>query len=342
MTRHMMLRIGLVFRLVIPATIIVAGCVAKTEPEVIVYCAVDKEFSEPILQQFERETGIKVRAKFDLESNKTVGLANAILQQKSRPQCDLFWNNEIMHTLRLKQEELLQPYHAQAAGDLPESFVSAERDWFGIAARARVFLINKELLPDESQWPRSIRDLADPKWKGRCAMARPLFGTTATHAAVLYHQWGQAEADQFFRQVAKNAVIEGGNKQVALRVSRGNIAFGLTDTDDAIIEREQNSNVAIVFLDQGGQGEGTLLIPNTLAIIRGSANPRSAERLLDYLLRPETEDALAVGRSAQIPLNRFANQTSRALPQQFKAMEINFPKAAADWEKVKNRLLTIF
>ena len=61
--------------------------------------------------------------------------------------------------------------------------------------------------------------------------------------------------------------------------------------------------VAIVYPDQGAGGLGTLLIPNTLAIIRGGPNPAAARRLVDYLLSPEVESRLAAGPSAQIPLN---------------------------------------
>ncbi|MEX0613127.1 MAG: iron transporter, partial [Pirellulales bacterium] len=71
------------------------GC-GKDDPlEVVVYTALDQDFSEPIFDDFARETGIVVRPKFDTESTKTVGLAQAILAERERPRCDVFWNNEI-------------------------------------------------------------------------------------------------------------------------------------------------------------------------------------------------------------------------------------------------------
>src|SRR5690606_8177316 len=111
-------------------------------------------------------------------------------------------------------------------------------------ARARVLLVNTDKLP-EGERPTSVRDLADPRWKGQGGLAYPLFGTTATHAAVLFAQWGENEAQDFFRKVKQNSEVLSGNKQVAIAVARGQLAFGLTDTDDAIVELEKGMPVAI-------------------------------------------------------------------------------------------------
>ena len=321
--------------------LVIAGCINQSEQEVVVYCALDKEFSDAILKDFEAETGIRVLPKFDQESNKTVGLANEILQQADKQRCDLFWNNEVLHTLRLKRNGALLSFDTDASKNFPPQFVSTDSDWFGFAARARVLLVNTNLLPDKAAWPTTVQDLVDPKWKNQCAMARPLLGTTATHAAVLYARLGEEQADQFFSQIVDNVRIEGGNKQVAVNVSRGRYKFGITDTDDAIIEVEQGHSVAIVFPDQGPEQEGTLFIPNTLAITKGPNND-NAKRLLEFLLTKEVEEKLAEGSSAQIPLHVGSSVKSRVEPEEMKVMDVDFQKAADVWEKVKVRMTELF
>lgn len=338
------------FTLLVLATVItsvtvvaaMSGCISESSREVVVYCALDREFSEPILNQFQEETGIRVLAKYDLESNKTVGLANLIIQQRQQPRCDVFWNNEILHTLRLKQAGLLRAHNSRLKSEYPAAFVSTESDWYGFAARARVFLVNTEKLPVRSQWPTSMDDLIDPKWQGNCAVAKPLFGTTATQAAVLYNEWGNDKARTYLEQVAKNAAIEGGNKQVAINVARGRYAFGLTDTDDAIVEIEQGNPVAIVFPDQGENQPGTLLIPNTISLIAGGPNPVQARKLIDFLLQQSVEDQLAAGRSAQIPLNLNSQVRSRVEPEQLKVMPVDFEAAAENWDEIKSQIQAIF
>ena len=77
---------------------------SQVEKQVVVYAALDREFSEPILKQFEQQTGIRVLANYDVESTKTVGLTTRLIQEASNPQCDVFWNNEMLHTMRLWQK----------------------------------------------------------------------------------------------------------------------------------------------------------------------------------------------------------------------------------------------
>jgi iron(III) transport system substrate-binding protein len=207
---------------------------------------------------------------------------------------------------------------------------SADSTWYGFAARARILIVNTHLVPEDG--PASILDLTDPKWQGKAAIAKPLAGTTATHAACLFAVWGEDRAEEFFRGVRQNARVMAGNKQVARAVASGRAAFGLTDTDDAMVELESGMPVRIVYPDQADDQLGTLFIPNTLAIIRGSANRDAAETLIDYLLSAGVEETLAAGPSAQIPLNPDANGQVRVeTPKTVRAMDVDFSAAAAQW-----------
>ena len=123
-----------------------------------------------------------------------------------------------------------------------------------------------------------------------------MFGTTATHAAVLFAEWGDQRAKEFFRALKKNNKIMGGNKQVATAVGRGELAFGLTDTDDAIIEKENGRPVEIVYPDQAEGGVGTLLIPNTICLIKRGPNPREARKLIDHFAPHNEQLAELIGR----------------------------------------------
>ncbi|MCA9213681.1 MAG: extracellular solute-binding protein [Planctomycetales bacterium] len=310
--------------------------------EVVVYTALDREFAEVTFAEFTEVTGIAVRPKFDTEANKTVGLTNLILAERNRPRCDVFWNNEILNTLRLKSEGVLQSCSPATAKYYPKQYRDPDREWFGFAARARVILVNKDIVkPDEL--PRSISDLTDPKWKQKVGIAKPLFGTTASHAACLFATLGSEEATAFLRQISKNAKVYPGNKQVALAVSKGEIAFGLTDTDDAMVEIAAARPVEIVYPDQADSQLGTLFIPNSLSLIKGARNSENGQRLIEFLLRPETEQLLAAGESAQIPLNTTGTATSRvATPHTIRAMSVDFNLAADKWETAAETVRDVF
>lgn len=338
--------------LIVTLLAFLSGCerqaLQQTEPapdEVVVYTALDRQFSEPILADFTAQTGIKVRPVYDTESTKTVGLVNRIRAEADRPRCDVFWNNEILNTLRLKNEGLLQPCQPAQAENYPTRYRDAGGYWHGFAARARVIIVNTDLVrPDEM--PTSVNDLAAPKWKSRAGIAKPLFGTTASHVACLFALLGQEKARELLHSFKQNDVqIVAGNKTCAEMVAAGRLAFGLTDTDDAIIEVEAGKPVAIVFPDGSDDQMGTLLLPNTLALIRNCPHPEAGKRLIDYLLSPEIEARLAKGPSAQIPLHGKTATRSRACDlADFRQMEVNFDHAAEAFSNaakfIENEFLT--
>ncbi len=316
---------------------------ARAAETVVVYTALDQEFSEPLLKAYGKRTGVSVLSKFDVESTKTVGLTNLLVAESSRPRCDIFWNNEILNTIRLKDKGLLAPFRPSHAGDLAPTFRAQDGTWYGFAARARILIVNTKLVA-EGDRPRGINDLLNPKWKGKIGIAKPLFGTTATHAACLFARWGDEKAKRYFRDLKSNGVqILSGNKQVAQAVGSGQLAFGMTDTDDAMGEVDAGNPVAIVYPDREPGGIGTLFIPNTIAILKGAPHLKEAEALADHLLSPEVESALAIGPSAQVPLLKSTRVKARVeTPRTVHEMEVDFEAAARIWEKVAAFLASEF
>jgi iron(III) transport system substrate-binding protein len=311
--------------------IFLGGCGGREG--IVAYTALDREFSEPVYEAYEARTGRIIRSKYDIESAKTVGLAQAIVTEAKRPQCDLFWNNEILNTLRLQKKGLLAPIDPPNGANIPAVFKDKGGEWFGFAARARILLINTDLVPDGDR-PSSILDLTDPKWKGKIGLAKPLFGTTATHAVCLFSVWGDDKAKAYYRGLKSNDVqIFSGNKQVAQAVGSGAISVGMTDTDDAMEEVASGHHVKIVYPDNSPDGLGTLFVPNTVAVIKGCPHPAEAAALLDYLISPEVESALANGPSVQIPLNAKTETPARIeTPKTVKPMAVDFSKAVDLWD----------
>lgn len=322
------------------------GCIQRSEQSVTIYCATDREFAAPILDAFERasfqtqsnpsESNEQVVRVFDVESSKTLGLVTRIEQEIAQPKCDVFWNNEILHTIRLQKAGLLEPRRWSIPDGWPEGFIASDRSWVGYAARARVLIVNTEKLADKSQWPQSVQELASEKWKGLCGYANPVYGTTATHFAVLAsHPQALQETswNDWLADVRKHAVVLAGNKQVALAVASGELAWGLTDTDDAIIEKEKGMPVEMVFPDQLPEQFGTVFIPNTVAVIRKAPHPVLAAKLADYLVSEKTESRLAMSSSAHFPIWPGAQEQSRIETLGIRRAKIDFERAAETWAR---------
>jgi len=90
----------------------------KSKNEVIVYTTVDQIFSEPILKDFEKETGIKVKAVYDTEETKSTGVLNRLIAEKDNPQCDVFWSGDPVRTIVLKNKGITFPYNSEVAKDI--------------------------------------------------------------------------------------------------------------------------------------------------------------------------------------------------------------------------------
>ncbi|MCY3006726.1 MAG: extracellular solute-binding protein [Planctomycetota bacterium] len=279
----------------------------------------------------QQNDGQQIVRVFDVEASKTLGLVTRIEQESAQPKCDVFWNNEILHTIRLQKAGLLEPRRWSIPDNWPEGFVASDRSWVGFAARARVLIVNTQKLAQREQWPMRVQELADPRWKGQCGYANAMYGTTATHFAVLAShsralegmEWSQWQAS-----IKTNAVMLAGNKQVALAVSSGELSWGLTDTDDALIEKEKGMPIEMIFPDQSEGGFGAVFIPNTVAVIRRSPHPVLAGRLADYLISEKTESRLAMSSSAHFPIWPGAKEQSRIETLGIRRAKIDYELAA--------------
>ena len=314
---------------------VMAGCGNPgSDNTVVVYCALDREFSEPVLQRFESQTGIRVLPKYDTESTKSVGLTEQIRREEARPICDVFWNNEPLNTLRLAEAGALEPYTSPVGQEYSTELRSPEDLWYGFAARVRVLLVNTQRVA-EDQIPKRLEELTDPAWRGQVAIAKPLFGTTATHVACLFARLGPEPTREWLRRLEANEVkILPGNKQVAVEVGAGRLAMGLTDTDDSLAELRAGRPVRMVYLDQGADELGVLVIPNTVARVRDCPHPDNANRLIDFLLSPEIEGMLALGKSGQIPLHpRTTAQPELGLPAAPRRMAVDLSQAVHQWDE---------
>jgi len=312
----------------IGALLLGCGCGRREAPVVVVYTALDEMYSRPILEEFERRTGIDVKPAYDTEAAKTTGLVNRLVAEKPLPRADVFWNNEVAQTIVLKEKGVIERYASPSAAAIPPQFKDAEGYWTGFAARARVIIYNTDLVEDP---PTSIRDFLKEEWSGEAAIAVPLFGTTATHAAALFSAWGDDKAKEFFTGLLENDVaVLAGNATVRDMVALGEYAVGLTDTDDANAAVEDGLPTRWLMPDQEPDGLGTLVIPNTVALVRGGPNPDGGKKLIDYLLSPDVEGRLSRMRSIQMPLNPSV-EAPENVPRldEVHAMDVSFEAIAA-------------
>lgn len=312
------------------AALLLTGCAKQNA--LTVYTSVDQDYAEPIIQTFiDANPEMLINVLYDNEKTKTTGVFERIRREERNPQADVFWNSEIVRTIQLKQQGLLAPYQSPSAAGIPEQYKDKEGYWTGFSARARVMLINRNLVP-KSETPNSIPALASMKYPGKRAMAVPAFGTTATHMAALYTQLGEME---MLKQIGGARVfgkmtLRTSNSDVRDGVANGELAFGLTDTDDAFAAIDAGKPVEMAFLEHGDQG--TLVIPNTVALIKNCRNPENGKAFIDYILSTDVEKKLAETRARQIPV-----RSSVELPEGVPSLD-SIHTMAVDYEMVAKNM----
>jgi iron(III) transport system substrate-binding protein len=300
---------------------------------VVIYVSEDQVFSEPILKDFERESGIKVMAVYDTEEIKSAGAMNRLIAEKTNPQADVYWANEPIRAEVLRQQKVSASYRSPGAQGIPEQFRNIDGHWTGFAARGRILIVNRSI----KEKPLSIRAYADPRFNGKAVIANPLFGTTTAHMAALFIVWGDATAEAFLDAVRKNGVrISSSNGESADQVATGAFQFALADTDDVHSRQKQGQPVEGIYPDQEEGGLGCFIVPNAVLLIKGAPHPEQGKKLIDYLLSRETERKLAYSDAGQIPLHSDV-ETPPAVRrlETLKVMKVDYAAVAAKMQIIQ-------
>lgn len=311
-------------------TVVMLSAAVAWGQRVVLYTSVDQPVASPIVLAFEKQTGIQVVLVTDTEATKSVGLAERIRAEKDNVQADVFWSNEVFHTVRLAEEDLLAGYDSPAAQGIAPQYRDKSSRWTGLALRARVLATAKGSA--EARQVKGLEDLLRPELKGKIAMARPSAGTTGGHVAALYALWGDEKADAFFQKLRANGVkLLGGNSVVANEVGRGQFIAGLTDNDDVAAAAEAGGQLNLVLPDQ--DSIGTLTMPTTVALVKGAPHAEAARKLIDYLLAAEVEKSLIDAR--------FASYSVRQQDQSVKPMQVDYAEAARKMPEAVRRATAI-
>ena len=308
-----------------------ACLLGDSDRSVVVYSSEDQICSEPVLHDFEHDSGLRVIAVYDKEAAEQV--MKRLLAEKDNPQADVYWANEPIHPDLLKEKGISTPYFSSNAQKLPAIFKDSEGYWTAFSARARVLLVNN---PEPLQ-PTSLEAYADAQWKDRAVLANPLLNTTGFTLTALFQLWGDERAKNFLTQIKNNGVkFSPGNGDSAAAVAAGKASFSLVDIDDAFSAKAKSSNVQIIYPDQQKNQIGLFLVANAVTLIRGGHHPHNGRKLIDYLLTPEVQRKLAYSPCAQTPLLTGVDTPERVKRiENIKYMKVNYSAIRKKFDALK-------
>lgn len=284
---------------------------------IVLYSSQDDYVLAEAVSAFEAETGISVRVVGDSEATKTVGLVNRLLLEHelnegpgaiggSSGGADVWWSNEPFGSVRLSEAGVLTPYTSQLAQDAfeggwPGTLVGERKDWYAHALRARVLVWSTDRVPEP---PSTLAGLASGDWAGRVGIARPEFGTTRGHMASIAQAWGPERFEAWLRELEANGVrVYDSNSSVVRAVWMGEIDAGLTDTDDVLVGQARGWGVAMAQ-----PSDVPLVVPSTVGLVAGGADPAGGKRFIDWLLSGAGERVLWLSESQNTPVSPAATE----------------------------------
>lgn len=303
--------------------------VAEVGGNLVVYSGRSEPLIQPVMDAFKaRYPNVEMLLKAGQNSQ----LANALLEEKANPQADIFITTELFTVQSLAQQGVFQSYLPTGVENLPAEFIGPGNVWIGLTRRARVIMVNTELVSPEEA-PTSIFDLADPKWKGKIAAAGSTNGSMQAQIAVMRQLLGEPATEEWLNGLLANeATFFGGHTDVRKAVGAGEFQIGLVNHYYYYLQQAEGSKVGIVFPDQGEGQIGLITNATAAGIVDGAPNPATAQVFMDFLISAEGQKLFAE-LNYEYPLLPGVEIHSKVQPLSgFHFADVNVAQAALEFD----------
>lgn len=264
-----------------------SGEPAKTDA-ITLYTGRNTELVGPLIEQFTEDTGIDV----EVREGGSAELAAQLLTEGPASPADVFLSQDAGALGALSKADLLMELPADVLDRVPEGFRAGDGTWVGTSGRARVFVVNPELVENP---PTSIDDLLDPSYEGQLGFApsNASFQAFVTGLRVLRGEDGAQEWLEAF--AAQDPVPFENNVAVRDAVDRGDVAVGLANhyyLYELIAEVGENEVTAQNQFVGGGDPGGLVNVAG-VGILKSSEHRDDALAFVEYLVGPEGQQFFA-------------------------------------------------
>lgn len=278
--------------------LLLAGCAAPapteseapTEPTAdgafTLYSGRDEALVQPLIDQFEAETGIEVEVRY----GNTAELGALLLEEGDATPADVFLSQDAGALGALSQAGLFTTLPADITDVIPAGFTSTDGSWVGITGRARVVVFDGERLTAD-QLPDDIDDYVDPEWSGRVGVA-PSNASFQSFLTALRVLDGEDDAAEWVSALAGNSPqIFEGNSAILTAVDEGVLEVGLINHyywyGLAAEAGEENMRAQLKFLEAGDAG--SIVNVTGAGILNGAATDADALEFVRYLVSLEAQ-----------------------------------------------------
>jgi iron(III) transport system substrate-binding protein len=198
----------------------------------------------------------------------------------------VFFSQDAGALAALSAEGRLAELAPRVADHVDPRFVDPDNRFTGISGRARTFAYDPAETP-EADVPRSIFDVADPKWKGRIGLA-PTNASFVSHMSALRVEFGDEKVKKFLADLAANEPqIFDSNTLVVQAVAAGEVDLGLVNHYYALNEKRERPDSPVV---NSFPEEGAFVNMAGVGILEGAEHRDEADEFVEFLLSEEGQD----------------------------------------------------
>jgi iron(III) transport system substrate-binding protein len=258
------------------AAIVPAPAVAAET--VVVYSAVSTKVMQAFIEGFrKKEPGIEVQ----IISAGSGELLSRMKAERNKPRGDIFAGPDT--DVFDGSIDLYAGYASKQASAFDQAAQHPEGKYYGFSTNFQVIMVNTRLMALDKA-PKTWADLAKPEYKGKILMANPAQSGSAysqLHQIVGLHGWDLMD------RIIQNATFVSSSKLAFQNVAKGEIPIGLTSEFNVVQSKEEGFPVEAIY-----PADGTALINDGNALIKGGPNPANAQKFLDYINSKEAHEIL--------------------------------------------------
>jgi iron(III) transport system substrate-binding protein len=287
-----------------------SGGGSSTGGTITLYNGQHPELTQALVSAFEEESGIKVKVR----SDDGIVLADQILQEGSHSPADVYLTENSPELMLLTDHHLLTTLPTSITSQIPAQYNSPTKNWVGISLRVSALAYNPSLT-SSGQLPASILDLAQPKWKGKVAIA-PTDSDFVPLVGAVIATYGQPAALNWLRGLKDNSTQYADIESALAAVDKGQKSVGIIN--QYYWYRLQKE------LGAGKTHSKVYYFPNHnigglenisgAAVVASSSHKSAAEKFVSFLVSAQAEKILVEGDTFEYPVRPGVASNSALMP----------------------------
>ncbi len=284
------------FALTLAALVALAGCAPQAQDaqtdSIVVYSGRDEALVQPLVDQFEAETGIQVEVRYAGSAE----LAAQLLEEGANSPADVFFAQDTGALGAISKAGLFTKLPSSIYGLVPSAYSAADGMWVGVSGRVRVLNYNPATV---TELPKSVFDLADPAWKGRIGIA-PTNASFQAFVTAMRVVEGDEKTLAWLQAMKQNAVIFEKNGAILEAVEAGVVDAGLINHYYwfALAKEQGMENMNSKLAQFESNDVGNLINAAGVGILKDSP---AAQKFVEFLLS-ETGQTYFAEQTREYPL----------------------------------------